>query len=105
MKTIILPAFILVILLSQNSFGQINIDDTLQFWSAAYIDWQPDPPIEQRIINAVCKEIGEQSYIFIDTEVTSPPTPQQIESIVNIYDTSFLPGPCLMNSTTIREFS
>jgi hypothetical protein len=104
MKTIILPAFILVILLSQNSFGQINIDDTLQFWSAAYIDWQPDPPIEQRIINAVCKEIGEQSYIFIDTEVTSPPTPQQIESIVNIYDTSFLPGLTLLYGPVPDEF-
>jgi len=124
MKTIIPFLFFFLLLLSQNSYSQINIGDTLQFWSTAYIDWQPNPPIEQRIINAVCIEIGEQCYFFVDTEVTNQPTAQQIESLVSIYDTSFVPGLTqlygpvpdefdndprifilIMNSTTIRKFS
>jgi hypothetical protein len=104
MKIKIPLVFFFVLLLSQNSYCQINIGDTLQFWSAAYIDWQPNPPIEQRIINAVCKEIGEQCYIFVDIEVTSQPTAQQIESLVSIYDTNFVPGLTQLYGPVPDEF-
>ncbi|MEE9449588.1 MAG: T9SS type A sorting domain-containing protein [Ignavibacteriaceae bacterium] len=104
MKTIIPFLFFILLLLSQKTYCQINIGDTLQFWSAAYIDWQPNPPIEQRIINAVCNEIGEQCYFFIDTEVSNQPTPQQIESLVNIYDTSFVPGLTQLYGPVPDEF-
>jgi hypothetical protein len=90
MKKIISIVFYFVLILSQNSLGQISIGDTVQFWSTAYIDWQPHPPVEQRVINAVCKVIGEQSYFFIDIGTNNPPTPQQLESLANIYDTSFV---------------
>jgi len=104
MKTIIQFVFPFFLLLSQNSYSQINIGDTLQFWSTAYIDWQPNPPIEQRIINAVCIEIGEQCYFFVDTEVNYQPTPQQIESLVSIYDTSFVPGLTQLYGPVPDEF-
>ncbi len=104
MKTIIPFLFFILLLLSQKTYCQINIGDTLRFWSAAYIDWQPNPPIEQRIINAVCNEIGEQCYFFIDTEVSNQPTPQQIESLVNIYDTSFVPGLTQLYGPVPDEF-
>ena len=104
MKTIIPLVFFFLLLLSQNSYSQINIGDTLQFWSVAYIDWQPNPPVEQRIINAVCKEIVEQCYFFVDTEVNYQPTPQQIESLVSIYDTSFVPGLTQLYGPVPDEF-
>jgi len=90
MKAILTPVFLFVLIFSQNSLSQINVGDTLQFWSTAYIDWQPNPPVEQRIINAVCKLVGEHCYFFVDTEVFNQPTPQQIESLVSLYDTSFM---------------
>jgi len=104
MKTIIPFLFFFLFLLSPNSHSQVNVGDTLQFWSVAYIDWQPNPPIEQRIINAVCKEIGEQCYFFVDTEVTLQPTPQQIELLVSIYDTSFVPGLTQLYGPVPDEF-
>ena len=90
MKTIITYVLFFFFFVSRNLLGQITTGDTLQFFSVAYIDWQPNPPLEQRIINAVCKEIGDQCYFFVDTEITNQPTPQQIESVVNIYDTNFV---------------
>ena len=104
MKTIIPFVFFFFLLLSQNLYSQINIGDTLHFWSVAYIDWQPNPPMEQRIINAVCKEIGEQCYFFVDTEVNYQPNPQQIESLVSIYDTSFVPGLTQLYGPVPDEF-
>ncbi|MFC2094436.1 T9SS type A sorting domain-containing protein [Bacteroidota bacterium] len=104
MKTILSLVFLFVLILSQNSFSQINIGDTLQFWSTAYIDWQPNPPVEQRMINAVCEVIGEQCYFFIDTEVNNQPTPQQIESLVSIYDTSFMPNLTQLYGPVPDEF-
>jgi hypothetical protein len=104
MKTRIPFLFFFLLLLSQNSYNQINIGDTLQFWSVAYIDWQPNPPIEQRVINAVCKEIGEQCYFFVDTEVNNHPSPQQIESLVNVYDTSFIPNLTQLYGPVPDEF-
>jgi hypothetical protein len=92
MRSLISSVCILAFLIAQNSNGQINVGDTLQFWSVAYIDWQPDPPIEQRIINAVCEKIGQQCYVFVDTDAGIHPTSQQIESLVNTYDTSFVPN-------------
>lgn len=87
---ILISSVIFVIITAQFLYCQINIGDTLQFWSVAYIDWQPNPPIEQRIINAVCRGIGEECYFFVDTEVSSLPAPQQIESLISVYDTSFV---------------
>lgn len=81
----------LVLLSPHNLFCQINIGDTLQFWSVAYIDWQPNPAIQQRIVTAACKSIGNECYIFIDTEINNPPSDQQINSLVNIFDTVFVP--------------
>jgi hypothetical protein len=85
-------------------FCHINIGDTLQFWSTAYIDWQPDPPIEQRIINAVCKSIGNECYVFVDIEVNNPPTEQQINSLVNNFDTDFVPNLTSLYGPVPDEF-
>ena len=82
----------LILVSPHNLFCQVNIGDTLQFWSTAYIDWQPSPPIEQRIINAVCKFIGNECYFFIDIEVNNPPSVEQINSLVNNFDADFVPN-------------
>lgn len=92
MGKLIVRAFCFFILMPINFLCQVNVGDTLQFWSVAYIDWQPDPPIEQRIINAVCKDIGEQCYVFVDLEINYPPSSQQIQSLINTFDTSFAPN-------------
>jgi hypothetical protein len=92
MKKIIVFIVLSFLSAAQDSKGQVNPGDTLQFWSVAYIDYQPSPPVAQRVINAVCKAVGTNCYFFVDEDVYTPPAPQQIESLINIYDTSFVPG-------------
>jgi hypothetical protein len=75
---------------AQNLKSQVNVGDTLQLWSVAYIDFEPPAPIEQRLINAVCEAVGAHCYLLVDEEVNTPPNAQQIESLINIYDTSFV---------------
>ena len=88
--------FLLLLLIglitSKIIYCQINVGDTLQFWSVAYIDWQPNQPIEQRTINAVCESIGDKCYFFVDNEVTNPPSAQQVNFLVDIFDTLFVPN-------------
>lgn len=85
-------------------YCQVNAGDTLEFWSVSYIDWQPDPPIEQRIINAICYETGEHCYFFIDTLITSLPSPSQIDHLVNLFDTSFIPTLSQLYGSIPDEF-
>jgi hypothetical protein len=82
----------LILLSSHHLFCQVSIGDTLQFWSVAYIDWQPNPSFEQRNINAVCKSVGNNCYVFIDIEINNPPSDKQINPLVNIFDTDFVPN-------------
>ena len=86
----ILPISLLLLLTVQiPSFAQIEEGDTLSFWSVAYIDWDPGYPIDQRQVSAVCNRVGDQCYLFVDTEVISVPDPGRIDALVDIYDTNF----------------
>ena len=100
--------FLLILLIefitTKNIYCQINVGDTLQFWSVAYIDWLPSPPIPQRIINAVCESIGDECYLFVDTEISNPPSVQQINSLVNIFDTLFVSNLAQLYGSVPDEF-
>ena len=95
---------VLILVSSHNQFCQVNIGDTLQFWSVAYIDWQPNPPVEQRIINAVCKGVGEDCYFFVDVLINNPPNQQQITSLINTFDTNFSPNLTQLYGSVPDEF-
>jgi hypothetical protein len=88
MKQLISAILFLVVGLPAESHCQIHVGDTVSFWSVAYIDWQPDPPIKQRIIRAVCRGIGAACYIVVDNEMATPPSPQNISSLIAVFDTT-----------------
>jgi hypothetical protein len=82
-------SIILLLVISQsNSFAQIQVGDTLNFWSVSYIDWQAGA-IPQRLITAVCNKVGDSCYFFIDTSVTLIPPQQQIDDLVETFDTGY----------------
>lgn len=82
-------SIVLLLLISQaTSFAQIQVGDTLDFWSVSYIDWQPDS-ISQRSMTAVCNKVGESCYFFIATAVTQTPSQQQIDDLVKTFDTAY----------------
>lgn len=104
MKKLFLLLLLIEIITAKIFYCQVNVGDTLQFWSVAYIDWQPDPPIDQRLINAVCKSVGNECYVFVDIEVNNPPSDQQISSLVNIFDTDFVPHLTALYGPVPDEF-
>lgn len=71
------------------SAPQISEGDTLQFWSVSYIDWQPNPPVNQRLITAVCKKAGTSCYVFTDVNLAVTPSQQTINTMSAIFDTSY----------------
>ena len=77
---------------SFEEYPTISIGDTLQFWSVAYIDWQPRPLPRQYLIKAVCVTVGVHCYIFIDTALASAPDSSVIEETAAQFDTLFVPG-------------
>lgn len=79
-------------IISTNSAAQIQIGDTLHFWSVAYVDWQPNPPVPQRLITAVCNRVGASCYVFIDTALTQAPAPQQLAALADTFDMNFAPN-------------
>lgn len=81
---------IIFLLMSQvNVRAQIQVGDTLSFWSVAYVDWDPGYPIEQQLISAVCNSVGEQSYVFIDTAVSQAPNQDRIDALVAAFDNDY----------------
>jgi len=80
---------ILLLLITQvNNFAQIQVGDTLDFWSVSYIDWQAGS-IPQRLITATCNRVGDSCYFFIDTSATAIPPQQQIDDLVEAFDTDY----------------
>ncbi|MCK6622955.1 MAG: T9SS type A sorting domain-containing protein [Calditrichaceae bacterium] len=76
-------------IISTNSAAQIQTGDTLHFWSVAYVDWQPNPQVPQRLIAAVCSRIGDSCYVFLDTALIQAPAPQQLAALADTFDLNF----------------
>jgi hypothetical protein len=72
-----------------SSWARIEEGDTLSFWSVAYVDWQPDVPVSQREIAAVCNTVGEDCYVFIDTTLAQVPAQPRIDAMAEAFDTGY----------------
>ncbi|HPN36924.1 MAG TPA: T9SS type A sorting domain-containing protein [Melioribacteraceae bacterium] len=85
MKNII---YLIIFLISQISFAQINIGDVKQFYSVSYIDWDANDP--QRIITATCKGISKNAYLFVDNSAYQP-TQTQVNNLLEKFENVFVP--------------
>jgi hypothetical protein len=86
-KFLFVLLFVLAFPLS--SRAQIEEGDTLSFWSVSYVDWQPDVPVPQREIGAVCNRVGEECYVFVDTTLAQLPSQPRIDAMVDAFDTEY----------------
>jgi hypothetical protein len=72
------------------SFAQISEGDTMQFWSVSYVDWPPLWGTPQRLVNAVCKKVGQHCYVFVE-DVATQPSQASIDTLVSHFDNHFYP--------------
>ncbi len=69
-------------------FSQYHVGDTLQFWSVTYIDWPPLQGSPQRLVNAICKNVGDHCYVFVEDSAAQP-LQTDIDSFVHTFDFHF----------------
>ena len=78
--------FISLIIVFSNLSAQIQVGDTLQFWSVSYIDWQPGTAPPQRLISADCQLVNDSCYVFVDLSLTQAPSQPQLMAMASQFD-------------------
>lgn len=90
LKNIIYSIIILVTLQVNQSNAQVQVGDTLPFWSVSYIDWPPLWGSPQWQFDAVCLRAGQHCYIFSEVGIT-PPADYSLDTMVSIFDQKYAP--------------
>lgn len=86
----LLFGFLYLLLSVGSSPAQIQVGDTLPFWSVSYIDWPPLWGSPQRQFEAVCLRSGQFCHIFSEVGVT-PPSDLSLDYMVDRFDQNYAP--------------
>ncbi|MHC1708760.1 MAG: T9SS type A sorting domain-containing protein [Bacteroidales bacterium] len=91
MKKILSVLFLVLIGFSPlKNMAQVQVGDTLTFWSVTYIDWPPLWGAPQRQFEAVCIRSGQYCYVFSEVGI-SQPTQASLDTLVARFDLHYIP--------------
>jgi hypothetical protein len=91
MKNILACLFLMLVFFKPiQNVAQVQVGDTLPFWSVSYIDWPPLWGSPQWQLDAVCLRAGQHCYIFSEVGVI-PPSNASMDTLVNRFDQQFIP--------------